>query len=97
MSLTPPHMEAETLLQRLCERHGVNPDRGESLLPLIRWALKGPDDSKARILDVVERSIEADRDGMPTNRIELSEAADRAVLAAVAKVLHTWSPGQGMI
>jgi hypothetical protein len=90
-------MEAETLLKRICERLGVNPDRGESLLPLIRWALKGPEDSKARILKVIERSIEDNRDGKPTNKIELSAAADQAILVAVAQVLHTWAPGKGLI
>jgi hypothetical protein len=90
-------MEAETLLQRLCERHGVDPNRCERLLSLVRWALKGPLETRSKVLAVVERNIAATRDGVPGNAAELAQAADRAVLMAVAKVLHTWSPGDGSV
>lgn len=87
-------MEAENLLQSLCERHGVDRARGERLLPLIRWALKGPLGSRARILSVVDRSLAKDAEGEPQREEELTAAAERAMLLAVAKVMHTWSPGQ---
>ncbi len=90
-------MEAETLLQRLCERHGVDPSRCERLLSLVRWALKGPNETRRKVLDVVERNITAVRDGTPRNSEELRQTGDRAVLMAVAKVLHTWSPGDGSV
>jgi len=87
-------MEAENLLQSLCERHGVDRARGERLLPLIRWALKGPLGSRARILEVVDRSLAKDAEGEPLREDELRAAAERAILLAVARVLHTWAPDQ---
>ncbi len=90
-------MEAESVLQRLCERHGVDPSRCERLLSLVRWALKGPNETRSKVLAVVERNIAAERDGLPGNAAELTQAADRAVLMAVAKVLHSWTPGDGSV
>ena len=90
-------MEPESLLQSLCERHGVQPSRGESLLPLIQWALKGPEESRKRILEVVERAIQDESNGHSADPIELSAAADQAVLVAVARVLHNWTPDNTVI
>lgn len=91
LSLSP--MEAEILLRRLCERHGVDPSRGNRLLSLVRWSLKGPQASRTRILEVVERALAEESDGKPVDKHELSRAADHAILTAVAGVLHKWTPG----
>jgi len=85
-------MRAQNLLRRLCERHGVQPSRCESLLPLVQWALRGPEESRDYILTVVERAIADHGEGRRANPAELIAAADRAVLAAVARVLHRWEP-----
>ncbi|MFT7486752.1 MAG: hypothetical protein ACI9F9_002608 [Candidatus Paceibacteria bacterium] len=90
-------MEAENLLQSLCKRHGVDPARGESLLPLIQWAQKGPPESRDRVMDVVERAIALESQGKSTDPIELSGAADQAVLGAVARILHDWAPDDSVI
>lgn len=90
-------MEAENLLLRLCERHGVEPSRGERLIPLIQWALKGPEESRKKILRVVEHAIQEESNGRSADPIELSAAADQAVLVAVARVLHDWTPDNTVI
>lgn len=90
-------MEAESLLNQLCERHGVDPTQAERLLPLVRWALKGPDESKKRILGVVERALSGDPDMAHKSRDELAAAADQAILVAVARVLHDWTPEQKVL
>jgi len=90
-------MEARSLLLALCERHGVDPARAERLLPLVRWALKGPEESKQRILEVVERALSGDPDAIASNREDLLAAADDAILLAVARVLHDWTPEQAVL
>lgn len=89
-------MDPETLLNQLCERHGVSRNEGYRLLPLVRWALRGPDDTREKILAVVEQTL-AMRAGNHENDGTLELAADRAILAAVARVLHDWTPSTGLI
>lgn len=89
-------MDPKVLLQRLCRRHGVAPERGGRLLPLVRWALESPPEIRTRILAIVEetlswhgRETEGDR--------ALVGAANRSVLVAVARVLHDWSPSERIL
>jgi len=90
-------MEAEIILSRLCERHGVEPDRGARLLPLVRWALEGPQDARERILRLVEASLKAGQ-AVPQRALkDLEVAAEHALLVAVARVLHMWSPDEGLL
>ena len=84
-------MDAERLLQEQCARHGVDPSRGARLLPLIRWALRGPEDARERVLALVERTLAAGARGDKDPQ-KFNDAADRAVLIAVAKILHNWTP-----
>ena len=84
-------MDAEDLLHDLCDRHGVEHSRGARLLPLVRWALRGPEDARERILAVVEKTLAASATRGAEPR-ELYAAADRAVLLAVARILHGWTP-----
>jgi len=91
-------MEAENLLKDLCARHGVDPARGARLLPLVRWALKGPDDARERILAVVEKTLRVrDESGIDKTQEEIDEDADRAVMLSVAKILHTWQPEERIL
>ena len=88
-------MDPQHLLEELCRRHGVPPERGARLLPLVRWALEGSAAARERILSVVEetlaqRALEAERPG------EI-EAANRSILVAVARVLHDWTPSAGLL
>lgn len=90
-------MEAKSLLNALCERHGVDPTQAERLLPLVRWALKGPAESKQRILEVVDKALSGDPSAAENSREELLAAADHAILVAVARVLHDWTPKDSML
>jgi hypothetical protein len=90
-------MEAEILLSRLCARHGVDPSRGARLLPLVRWALQGPLESRKTILQVVEASLVRDEEPGPERAKELEDSANRAILVAVARVLHSWSPVERLL
>lgn len=90
-------MDPETLLARLCDRHGVAPAQGARLLPLVRWALKGPETSRDRILAVVERALSGEGGSAEECKAELDLAADHAVLVAVARVLHGWSPNDQLM
>jgi len=90
-------MEAEILLSRLCARHGVDPTQGARLLPLVRWALQGPRESRERILQVVEASLQSGEQPGEGRTRELEQAAERAVLVAVARVLHTWRPEENLL
>ncbi|MFT7669577.1 MAG: hypothetical protein ACI8X5_002282 [Planctomycetota bacterium] len=85
-------MEAEILLQQLCQLHGVEMTHGQRLLPLVQWALKGPNESRRRILKVVELALRGDPYAEEKSREELAAAADHAILIAVARVVHDWTP-----
>ena len=90
-------MEAEILLQQLCERHGVDLTHGQPLLPLVRWALKGPDESRRKILEVVELALRGNPGTAERTPGDLIEAADQAILVAVARVLHGWAPKSDLL
>jgi hypothetical protein len=84
-------MDAEHLLNDLCARHGVDPSQGTRLLPLVRWALRGPEDARKRILAVVEKTLAEGAEGSESLG-KFNDAADHAILTAVAKILHNWTP-----
>lgn len=84
-------MEAEALIEDLCRRHGAAPEAGRQLLPLVRWALQSAPDMRRQVLDLVERTLR-----LRTERRQ-REAADDAMLQAVARVLHAWSPSRGIL
>ncbi len=90
-------MDPKNLLDSLCARHGVDPDLGARLLPLVRWALKGPADSRERILRVVEKTLAGEQTSAEESKRELNAAANHAVLVAVARVLHNWSPADQLM
>ena len=89
-------MDAEGLLTELCRRYGVPRERGERLLPLVRWALQAPAEARDKILAVVEETL-AEGDGGPERQQALAKEADEAVLRAVARVLHDWTPSTGIL
>lgn len=89
-------MDPETLLRRLCRAHGVPPARGRRLYPLICWALESPPEVRERILAIVEETLawrgeEGDGERPP------EPTASPAVLIAVARVLHEWSPSERIL
>jgi len=84
-------MEAEDLISNLCRRHGASAEVGARLLPLVRWALQGPPETRERVMELVERTLRL-RDHQAQR-----DAADEVTLRAVAQVLHDWSPSQGIL
>lgn len=88
-------MDPQHLLEELCRRHGVPPERGARLLPLVRWALEGSASARDRILSVVEETL-AQRAMNEDSPGEIA-AANRSILVAVARVLHDWTPSAGLL
>jgi hypothetical protein len=89
-------MNAENLLRAMCERHGLSPEAGARLLPLVRRALAAPADVRDRILRLVDTNLK----GCPSGQIEpdkLWRDLDNEVLIAVARVLHAWTPSAPML
>lgn len=89
-------MNAENLLRAMCERHGLPPDYGARLLPLVRRALQAPDEVRDRILRLVDGNLKSCADGR-TDQDKLWRDLDGEVLIAVARVLHTWTPSEPML
>lgn len=86
-------MDPHHLLESLCRRHGVQPRRGERLLPLLEWALKCPEQTRDRLLELAERGLESDAQGFPLDDAIVDKTTERALLLAVARVMHAWRPG----
>lgn len=86
-------MDADRLLTRLCERHGLDPTPLREYIPLVRRALSSPPGVRKRILAMVEDSLTRLAGGDATATLESLEVdLDEEVLDAVAKRLHGWSP-----
>lgn len=84
-------MTPEALLQAMCKRHGLSPDSGESLLPLVKKAVESPPEIRNRILFLVDRNLASKAKGVADEK-RLWNELDNDVLVAVAKVLHGWHP-----
>jgi hypothetical protein len=81
----------EDLLRRMCLRHGLSPDYAIKLIPVVRRAMESPEEVRERILAMVEGNIAqhaADRDETPAE----ARDPDDAVLLAVARLMHHWTP-----
>lgn len=89
-------MNAENLLRAMCERHGLPPDYGQRLLPLVRRALLAPQPVRDRILRLVDTNLKSCADGS-VDQHKLWGDLDKEVLVAVARVLHGWSPSEPML
>lgn len=86
-------MDADRLLTRLCERHGLDPEPLRPYVPLVRRALVSPEGVRRKILIMVEESLARRADGDPEATVEaLEDDLDEEVLRAVAQRLHGWTP-----
>jgi hypothetical protein len=84
-------MRARETLEHLCRRHGVSEDFGRRLLPLLERAAAAPPDVRARLVGLVEQSLE--REGQRQTELRRSRAArDEQALVNVARALHVWEP-----
>jgi hypothetical protein len=88
-------MSADELVRALCARHGLPPTAGAPFLPLVRKALASADDSRERILRLVDEALADRADALANERVDA--AADDRVLVAVARVLHPWTPSEAML
>jgi hypothetical protein len=89
-------MTPEDLVRALCARHGLPPEIGVSYLPLVEKALAAPDDVRDRILGLIEGNL-AQRATLGTGVEVPWTQLDAELLLAVARVLHNWSPSNGML
>lgn len=86
-------MTPENLLRSMCERHGLPPEYGVRLLPLVQRALTAPDEVRERILALVDGNLAQVALKGPSAVPDL----DLDVLIAVARVLHDWAPSGPML
>lgn len=91
-------MTPENWLRAMCVRHGLPPEHGRSLIPVVRRAMGAPEELRAKLLGLVEADL-AQRAGLPprANAPELSADQDRRMLNAVARALHGWTPSRPML
>lgn len=90
-------MDPQQFLQRMCDRHGLDTDRSERLLPLIKRALVSPRDVRERILSLVDHSLARQASSQADVSPELVfRDLDEQVLQSVAKMLHTWAPSTAL-
>lgn len=86
-------MDSDRLFNRLCERHGLDPESMADYEPLVARAIASPADVRTRILSMVEDSFARRAGGDPKATLfALERDLDEEVLQAVAKRLHGWSP-----
>lgn len=89
-------MTPESTLRALCERNQVPYSYGERLLPIVRRALEAPDETRERILALVERNLQQRADGVAGSE-KLARDLENEILLAVARVLHDWSPSDPLL
>lgn len=83
-----PELDPQAILAALCGRHGLDPQEGEALLPLVRRALTARESVRRQALRLVDQTL-------ARKAIEGASrgpaAADQLLLRAVASLLHGWS------
>ena len=91
-----PEKNPEELLRRMCIRHGLPPDYAIQLIPVVRRAMDSPDEIRERILAMVDGNLAqhaADRESGPPK----ARDPDDAVLLAVARLMHHWTPSDAAL
>jgi hypothetical protein len=83
----------EDLLRQMCLRHGLPADYAIRLIPVVRRAMSSPEEIRERILAMVDGNLAqhaADRTQEPPE----ARDPDDAVLLAVARLMHHWTPSE---
>ena len=88
-------MSAENLVRALCARHGLPAEAGTPYLPLVRKALLSTDGTRERVLRLVDEALADQAETLANARKD--KLGDDRVLVAVARVLHPWTPSEGML
>ena len=78
-------MSPAELLDQLCRRHEADPQQAHQLLPLVQWALEGPESSRSSLLDLIERTLAGSPPSEEEGRAVLQRAADQALLIQVGR------------
>jgi hypothetical protein len=89
-------MNPEDLVRALCNRHGLPEAAGAPYLDLVTKALAASNDVRDRILKLVDAGLSERARTDAVQKRALTEA-EREVLLAVARVLHTWTPTGSML
>ena len=89
-------MTPEEMLREMCVRHGLPPDYAVKLIPVVRRAMDSSEEVRQRIMAMVEGNL-----AQHAADLEEQEEADRdpeeAVLLAVARLMHHWTPSESML
>ena len=86
----------EELLRRMCLHHRLPPDYAIRLIPVVRRLMSSPEEIRERILAMVEGNLAqhaADRVLTPPE----AKDPDDAVLLAVARLMHHWTPSESAL
>ncbi len=89
-------MNPEDLVRALCNRHGLPESAGAPYLDLVTKALSASNEVRDRILKLVDAGLSERARSQRVGTQALTEA-EREVLIAVARVLHTWTPTGSML
>jgi len=82
-----PSSDPQAVLAALCRLHGLEPERGRDLLPLVERALTARDAVRRQVLQLVDSTLRR-------RALESSpETEDGRLLALLAGLLHGWSEG----
>jgi hypothetical protein len=81
-------MSPQSLLRRLCQRHGLPAGAGERLLPLLERAREARPAVRRRLLCLVDGALE--REAARRTPGAADAAHEEHLLRAVAGVLHRW-------
>jgi hypothetical protein len=85
-------MTPADFLDSICLRQRLNREEAEELLPLVRWALEGPESTRAALLDLIERTLAGAPPSEEEGREVLQDAADHALLLQLARRLEERRP-----
>jgi hypothetical protein len=91
-----PKGNPEDLLRKMCLRHGLPPDYAIKFIPVVRRAMESPDEIRERILAMVDGNLAqhaADRITVPVP----ARDPEDAVLLAVARLMHHWTPSDNAL
>ncbi|MBL8856909.1 MAG: hypothetical protein JNL28_00165 [Planctomycetes bacterium] len=90
-------MNPVDLVRALCARHGLPPEAGAPYLDLVTKALAAEVEVRDRILKLVDAGLAERAAARALPKPGALSTAEREVLCAVARVLHTWTPTGSII
>jgi hypothetical protein len=92
----PSQPTPEELLRKMCLRHGLPEDYAIQLIPVVRRAMQSPEEVRERILAMVDGNLAQHAADRATVPVPARDPED-AVLLAVARLMHHWTPSEGAL